>query len=230
MRVVREVVLRCAEHRGWTSFHAAAAALAGHGVLIAGPSGAGKTTVLTALAAHHGADLIASDRALTTADAGAVVGVPISVRIGGGTLSALNPRQGLPGSHRPPDTFGSVRKAALTPHAFARVFSVRVREMAPLQLVVIPRLRDDDRSLSSHVPGAAQARAALATACCTPHDEDWREPWFADRTRTVDDLTRRAADTLDRLIATVPAMTITAGVHRPGLLERIADAVTRRLP
>ncbi|MEU9429055.1 hypothetical protein AB0D87_40710 [Streptomyces sp. NPDC048342] len=230
MRVVREVVMRCAENRGLTSFHAAAAALDDHGVLIAAPSGSGKTTVLTALAAHRGADLIASDRALITADAGVVAGVPISVRIGGGTLSAVAPREGLPKPHTLPDTFGSSRKAALTPREFARAFSSRVQETAPLRLVVIPQLREEDHSLSSLVLGAAQARTALAAACCTPHDEDWREPWFAVRTRPVDDLACQSAALIESLIATVPVLAITAGVHSPALLERIADTVTGRLP
>lgn len=230
MRVVREVVMRCAESRGLISFHAAAAALGDHGVLIAAPSGAGKTTVLTALAAHCRAALIASDRALIAADTGAVAGVPISVRIGGGTLSAVAPRAGLPNPDTLPDAFGSTRKAALPPCEFARAFSSRVQETAPLRLVVIPQLREEDHRLSSRALGAAQARTALTTACCTPYDEDWREPWFAVRTRPVDDLARRAAAVIESLIATVPVIAITAGVHSPDLLERIADTVTGRLP
>ncbi|MET9779213.1 hypothetical protein ABZ023_34055 [Streptomyces sp. NPDC006367] len=229
MRVVREVVLRCSESRGWTSFHAAAAALDDHGVLIAAPSGAGKTTVLTALAAHHGADLIASDRALVTAGAGMVAGVPISVRIGGGTLSALAPREVLPNPHSLPGAFGSARKAALTPREFAHAFSARVREAAPLRLVVVPRLHDDDQALSSRLLTSDRARTALAAVCCTPHDEDWLEPWFAVRTRPVDDLARQAAALIGSLAATVPVLQVTAGVHSPGLLEKVADAVTRRL-
>jgi hypothetical protein len=34
---------------------------------------------------------------------------------------------------------------------------------------------------------------------------------------------------MDDLVARVPVMTMTAGVHTPHLLERIADAATRRL-
>ncbi|WP_345043733.1 hypothetical protein [Streptomyces sannanensis] len=98
--------------------------------------------------------------------------MPFSVRIGGGTLAALPPREGLPIPHALPDVFGSARKAALTPRAFARASSTRVRETAPLRLVVIPCLSDDDHVLRSRVLGAAQARTALAAACCTPHDEE----------------------------------------------------------
>ncbi|MFZ4132686.1 hypothetical protein ACOZEM_32805 [Streptomyces cellulosae] len=43
------------------------------------------------------------------------------------------------------------------------------------------------------------------------------------------ELARQAADLMDDLVARVPVMTMTAGVHTPHLLERIADAVTRRL-
>ncbi|WP_200259828.1 hypothetical protein [Streptomyces sp. HSG2] len=230
LRVIREVVLRCAEHRGWTAFHAAAGAVDGHGVLIAGASGAGKTTVLTALAAHRRADLIGSDRVLVTESAASVVGVPISVRIAGGTLSALAPNRNLPPHSVLPTDFGAARKASCTPHDFAHAFAAHVRESAPLRLVVLPRLSDDDQEVSIAFPCPAAAREALAAVCCTPHDEDWLHPWFADRSRPVGELARQAADLMDDLVARAPVMTVTAGVHTPHLLGRIADAVTRRLP
>jgi hypothetical protein len=46
----------------------------------------------------------------------------------------------------------------------------------------------------------------------------------------VDDLARQAAALIESLIAAVPVLTITAGVHSPDLLERIADTVAGRLP
>ncbi|MDQ1304799.1 MAG: hypothetical protein QG671_627 [Actinomycetota bacterium] len=229
LRVIREVVLRCAEHRGWSAFHAAAAAVDGHGVLIAGASGAGKTTVLTALAAHHRADLIGSDRVVVTEQAAHLVGVPITVRIAAGTLSALPPRSGLPPHSTLPADFGTAHKAACTPQDFAQAFTARVRETAPLRLIVLPQLCDDDREMAIAFPPPAAARDALTAVCCTPDDEDWLHPWLADRLRPPTELARQASDVRDAMVARAPVMTVTAGVHTPHLLERIADAVVRRL-
>ncbi|GAA1940154.1 hypothetical protein [Kitasatospora viridis] len=229
MRVVREVALRCAEHRGWAVFHAAAAALTDFGVLVAAPSGAGKTTVLTALATHLRADLVASDRAAIAPDAGTVMGIPLSVRIGGGTLAAVSPRKGLPHAGTLPKVFGSAHKVALTPREFAAAFGCRVRETVPLRLIVVPRLHDDGTSLRVTALRAAQARSRLTDACCTPYDEDWLKPWFADRLRPVGDLARQATTIADRLVATVPVIEITVGVHQPDLLARIADAIAGKL-
>ncbi|MEU5905181.1 hypothetical protein [Micromonospora sp. NPDC047527] len=229
MRVIREVVLRCAEGRGWTAFHAAAAAVDGRGVLIAGPSGAGKTTVLAALGAYRQADVIAADRAVITGDAERVVGVPISVRIADGTLSALGPRHDLPSPRRLPPEFGHARKVACSPRDFAHAFAARVRDSAPLRLVVLPQLSDDSRKVRLALCGAPLARAALSAVGCTPHDEDWLHPWFAERTRSLDELSRQGTSCLEALIAKVPVMRVTVGVRTPGLLLQIADAVTKGL-
>ncbi|MGW3928677.1 hypothetical protein ACWECC_11305 [Streptomyces microflavus] len=229
MRVIREVVLRCAENRGWALFHAAAAAVGEHGVLIAGPSGAGKTTVLTALTAHRRADLVASDRAAVTEGAASVVGVPVSVRMARGTLSALTSQESLPPHDLLPASFGTARKAACAPWDFAGAFCARVRDSVPLSLLVLPQLHDDRREMHAEFLGADAACTLLAAVCCTPYDEDWQEPWFADRTSSVDALGVQAADVVLDLVAKVPVMAISAGVRTPQLLERLADAVTRRL-
>ncbi|MDQ0957864.1 hypothetical protein QFZ66_001742 [Streptomyces sp. B4I13] len=180
MRVVREVVLRCAESRGLTSFHAAAAALDDHGVLIAAPSGAGKTTVLTALAAHHGAD---SDRALITADANGVAGVPISVRIGGGTLSALAPREGLPNAHTLPDTFGSTRKAALNLDIEPRLLHHDLQPGHLLRVPEGPRLLLDWELAAFGDPMSDLARLAVRLRLLSPQPVLTHGPAPADQRR-----------------------------------------------
>ncbi|MEU9123522.1 hypothetical protein AB0C96_27240 [Streptomyces sp. NPDC048506] len=230
LRVIREAVLRCGESRGWTAFHAAAATVEGHGVLIAGPTTAGKTTVLAALACHRRADLVASDRALITQNATDVVGVPLSIRIAGGTLSALTPRESMPPHRVLPRDFGTEQKASCTPQHFASAFAAKVRETAPLRAAILPQLSDDDTDLSIQCLDAQTARAELASACCTPDDEDWLHPWFAYRTRPVESLCAQAEQALDDLVAKVPVFRLAAGVHIPHLLERLADTIARRLP
>ncbi|AJC55014.1 hypothetical protein [Streptomyces sp. 769] len=230
LRVIREVVMRCGEERGWTAFHAAAASVEGHGVLIAGPATAGKTTVLAALACHRRADLVASDRAMLTQNAADVIGVPLSIRIAGGTLSALTPREALPPHRLLPRTFGTDQKASSTPRDFAAAFAAQVREGAPLRLALLPRLRDDDTPLSIQRLHGETAHAELAAACCTPDDEDWLHPWFAHRNRSIEGLRAQARQVLDDLVARVPVFRVTAGVRIPHLLERLADTVARRLP
>ncbi|MFD4790561.1 hypothetical protein ACFWN1_26615 [Streptomyces sp. NPDC058459] len=148
MRAVRERVLRCAEDRGWTLFHAASVALDDAGVLIAGGAGAGKTTVALALAAHRSARLVAADRAAVTGCGDQVVGMPLSYRIAAGTAAALPPHTGLHHSGEPRSVvpgFGAGCKASFTPAALAAALRTGVRESAPLRLVVLPRLHDDDR-------------------------------------------------------------------------------------
>ena len=146
LRVIREVVLRCGETRGRTAFHAAAAAIDGHGVLVAGPSGAGKTTVLAALAAHRRADL-SPPIGRCSPSAADFIGVPLSIRIAGGTLSALTPREALPSPRVLPRTSVPL-EGSCTPRDFAAAFASRVRESAPLRLVSSPTLRDDDPPFS----------------------------------------------------------------------------------
>jgi hypothetical protein len=141
-------------------------------------------------------------------------------------LSALGRHGGLPDESGLPREYGSPLKVALRPRHLASAFSVHVRERAPLRLVVIPRLADDDHAPRRRFLDPDEVRAALAAACCTPYDEDWRIPWFADRTRSADELAHGATELIDALTARVPVVEVAAGVHGTGLLDHLADMVT----
>lgn len=83
IRIVRQLVMRGAEVRGGRCVHAAAVDLDGRGLLIAGHSGSGKTTVLTQLLEEHGAHPVSNDRtALIATDTGRwhAMGVPLAAR------------------------------------------------------------------------------------------------------------------------------------------------------
>lgn len=233
MRAVRERVLRCAEDRGWTLFHAASVALDDAGVLVAGGAGAGKTTVALALAAHRAARLVAADRAAVTGDCEQVVGMPLSYRIAAGTAAALPPHTGLHPTGEPASAvpgFGGGRKASFTPDALAAALRTGVRESGPLRLVVLPRLSDDDRPPAVTRLDPARARPLLAAACCTPDDEDWLEAWFTGRAHAPGVLRTRSAGLLDDLSERVAVIGLSAGVRTPRLLETLADLVTGSLP
>ncbi|WP_030542360.1 ATP-binding protein [Streptomyces albus] len=230
VRMIRETVLRCGENRNWASFHAAAASVTGSGVLIAGPSGAGKTTILTALAAHGRADILASDRAMVSQDAETVVGVPLSVRLAAGTLTGLPTRKAALSAPGLPHVFGTPVKLSRTPRSFARAFGTRVHDSAALHSVVLPRFSDEVGEPAIRYLDAREAGAELASVCCTPHDEDWLLPWFAPRKNTIEELAERANRLVDLLVTHVPVIRLTAGVHAPDLLRKLADAVLRSLP
>jgi hypothetical protein len=64
MRVVRELAMNHSQLGGGTFFHAAACAVAGRALLIAGEKHAGKTTVLLYLLRERGVDFLSNDRVL----------------------------------------------------------------------------------------------------------------------------------------------------------------------
>jgi len=92
MRVVRETLLNAVLRDGAAlDLHAAAFALGGRAVLIAGDKGSGKTTFLLHAMASAGADLVANDRVLVEIDDSRAdaTGVPTIVTIRPRTLDLL---------------------------------------------------------------------------------------------------------------------------------------------
>lgn len=83
VRVVRQVIMRGCEVQGGRGVHAAVVVIDGHGILIGGQPGAGKTSVLTQLIERHGACPVANDRAVLMTTDGRTwlaVGVPLAWR------------------------------------------------------------------------------------------------------------------------------------------------------
>jgi hypothetical protein len=100
MRVVREIAAACMLAQGNVlDFHTAAFAVGGRAVLLAGPKGGGKTTLLISVLASGRATLIANDRVFVDASArpGQAIGVPTLVSLRDGTLRLFpNLRRGFP--------------------------------------------------------------------------------------------------------------------------------------
>jgi len=93
-RLTRQAMTGQLLARGAVYAHAAALSITGHGVLICGPRGAGKTTTLLAALRHLGADYVTNDRLLIWpgAEPGAQLTAypwPDRMRAGVGMLSAI---------------------------------------------------------------------------------------------------------------------------------------------
>jgi hypothetical protein len=88
MRVVRELAMNRSRADGGVFLHAAALAIAGRGLLIAGEKRAGKTTLLLYLLRATGADYVSNDRVLLPSPASATLrGMPTIVTVRPQTLA-----------------------------------------------------------------------------------------------------------------------------------------------
>jgi hypothetical protein len=91
MRVVRELATIHAAGRGALLLHAAAWGAGGPAIVLAGPKGGGKTTLLLHLLEHAGGRFVANDRCLVQVDGprATVTGIPTIVSIRPATLALL---------------------------------------------------------------------------------------------------------------------------------------------
>jgi len=86
VRLIRELLTHQLERSGYVVEHAGAVLLEDVGILVCGPRGAGKTTLICALLEHEGARFISNDRIFVRGDA-STVAWPWSIRVGLGTCS-----------------------------------------------------------------------------------------------------------------------------------------------
>lgn len=68
MRVIREFAMNDAIGRGRLILHASGLVVGGKGIMMAGPKGAGKTTLMIHLLRHPGAEYVSNDRIVITYD------------------------------------------------------------------------------------------------------------------------------------------------------------------
>ncbi|GAA0538588.1 hypothetical protein GCM10011581_05640 [Saccharopolyspora subtropica] len=140
-RVVRQLLMRGGEIQAGRCVHAAAVDIDGHGVLIGGHPGSGKTTVLTHLIEDHGAHPVANDRAVLIPRRGRqwhAIGVPLAWRftpegIGGSpTLAnALTDFEPVRGRHLVDG------KIELTPWEVSRLVGRPTLPITEIQRIVI---------------------------------------------------------------------------------------------
>jgi len=242
LRVLREAMIRTYENAGATLLHAAGAAVDGVGIAVCGPRATGKTTTLAALLTATGGDLLSNDRLLLPpreSDAQPLVAVPLPVPLARGTVdSVAGLRSALAHTSRPrtapealPDVFGSTVKAELTAREFATALGAGLTASAPLQLLIVPRLTDDDTPLTTRTLTPEEAHGVLAANCFTPNDEFWLIPWLIPHHAGAEELGERSRCHLAVLSTAVPAVEIRFGVRNsfPALVDGLRRVLVRRI-
>jgi len=190
---VHDRVARWARDEGWIRIHAGLADVDGRRVMIAGPSGVGKTTTIVALA-DQGATVLGDEAVLVRNGQAIALPRPLHAKHGGRGIEGLRPAAVL--TTLPYDD----PIAILDPAAINRIPQLEHRP-APLDLIVLLERSDGERP---RVMPASTAEAIIALAPDAG-------PFTSDRVelvRTVIDLVESAP--VVRLLMTTPAETARA--------------------
>jgi hypothetical protein len=181
MRVVRELAMAGARQRGGLVLHAAGVAAGERVILIAGPKGGGKTTLLVHLLRAPGTRFVANDRAVVSIDgsAPAARGLPTIVKLlhesaewFPGLLSRLrrsayHHRLTMAEAHRREPRRGTAPSKALwsvSPAQFCSLVDTIPVAGGPLGGVVFPCLTGRSGSIAWRRLSSAEAAAAMAGA------------------------------------------------------------------
>lgn len=234
LRMMREAMLRTYEDNAGIVFHAAAADLHGHGVLICGPRHAGKTTLLSCLLRAFDGDLLANDRIIVQPSA-RLIAVPLPVPVGRGTLEAVPELAKVskrlsrpqPDLSSLPKEFGAARKAEFTAREFARALGGDLTAGSRLSAIVVPQICDGDVRPRIQPLQPDQARAVLEQNCFTPRDEFWQLPWLIPRVTPDEDLHDHARDLINEVAESVPSCVVSFGTRRP--LDEVEAVVARHV-
>jgi hypothetical protein len=173
MRVVRELAMSEARAAGRLLVHGAVLGVGDHGVLIAGPKRAGKTTLLVH-ALRAGADFVSNDRVVVEDGADGLVasGMPtvvsirqttldvlpeLGARLESGRLDHLSSLAEIDSGAAPPLRPRPGRPRHVSAAQLCRALDARARRAAPLRTVVL--LRSGSR------PGSQVREISGAKAC-----------------------------------------------------------------
>ena len=231
MRVIRELATaRALADPERLQLHAAAFAIGGRAVLIAGTKGSGKTTLLAYLARTTGASILGNDRAVVSRHGGdvRVRGVPTIVSVRPETR-ALIPClfDGIAALDRPAhrtlaeadaalaagETAGTVGRVRLSPAQLARQLGVALAAEAGLEAVLFPETDRDPEGLTVDRLTPAESRTRLLESRFGLQSGK-TEPTVFDRLvggRRPDDAD---ASAIDALAATIPCFAVRIGAGR----------------
>lgn len=226
-RLVRELLIADLERRTAVPLHAGAVSLGGRGVLICGPRGAGKTTLICHLLEHAGADFVANDRLFAVAGRRPrAVSWPWGIRIGLDTCAASpalsrwlagrrrlaypQPGWDLEDPGRQPAGGGEAAKLELTAAELAAAMGARVLGTVPVDLLVDLRYRTghSEHTVEPLDPGVvAEDMERESEHVATDVYRDWLDLGLSSR----GPVTPRGREAVSALARGVPAVRLTYG-------------------
>jgi len=177
MRVVREFCVNRAQRRGGVLLHAAALAVGHRGIVISGPKGAGKTSLLFHALRAGSARYVSNDRVVVPGVPGppSAWGVPTIVALRRGTLDlfpAFADRAARSGyAYRltadearaagPRSVAFGAKPDSLSPAQFCRLLDVRPVACAEIAAVVVPRVTGEPGAFALRRLAEAEVAAEI---------------------------------------------------------------------
>ncbi|MGH3845141.1 MAG: hypothetical protein ACRDS0_27480 [Pseudonocardiaceae bacterium] len=233
LRLVRGIASRCLITAGWVPLHAAAAVTRAGLIVLAGPSGAGKTTALLHLLANGpGQAFVANDKVYLTIDNSRVYAraLPTSLALRPDT-TAMFPTLGALGaqansSHvdNHPDRAGADRRMLVSPRHLADAFGVPLHHGGPVAAIV---------AVSHDCGGPSRWRRTGPTRALDTVTTGYLDNWFIDEPHEhhrleVPPTALSAAhhNTLGRIASAVPVIELNAGTDTPQALRAIIADLT----
>lgn len=229
LRLVRGIAGRCLITAGWVPLHAAAALTHAGLIVLAGPSGAGKTTALLQLLAHRlGRAFVTNDKIyLTISNHGVQArALPTSLALRPDTLamfpglSDLATQQALAHVDNHPGRVGADRRILVPPRQLADVFGVPLHPGGPVAAIVALRYPGTGHRSWWRPTGPTRALDAVTSG--------YLADWFVDerhehsRLAAAPALLRAAHHTaLRRIASAVPVIDLTTGADTPLALQAI---------
>lgn len=223
LRLIRGIAARALITAGWVPLHAAAATTRAGLLVLAGPSGTGKTTTLLHLLGLAQA-LVAGDKTyLTTGKDGVRArALPTSLALRPDTAATFPAAARTDSTHidNHPDRCGADQRLLLPPRGVARAFGVALHPTGPVSAIV---------PLGLAPPGRPSTWRQAAPTCALDAVTDaYLTDWFIDEPHeharlAASAVAIRAAHhlALDRITAAVPVIELRAGTAMPQALRAI---------